>query len=190
VCNAQASSGGTDLIHKTMIINRFSKILTAVFIAILFILPACKKEKIDEQENLNVLKVKIGASTFTWSDTDGAGGILPKIDTIRLTPNSSFTSEITVQDGSTTPPLEYNVEIISKNIEHLFVYKPIGNLAVMNLSKDDNGKDFGLTATVKTTASGIGSLQIILKHLPDKSAADPSVTGETDLEVVFPVVIK
>ena len=173
-----------------MTINHFSKLFMLAFAIALVGFSACKKEEVDEQENLNVLKIKIGTTTFTWSDTDGAGGNAPKIDTIRLTPNGSFASEITIQDGSASPIKEFTPEIIEEKNDHLFVYKPTGNLTVTDLSLDGNGKAFGQTATVKTTAAGNGSLQIILKHLPTKTASDPSTTGETDIDVSFPVVIK
>ena len=173
-----------------MTINRFSKLFMTALAVALVGFSACKKEEVDEQENLNVLKIKIGTTTFTWSDTDGTGGKAPVIDTVRLTPNGSFASEITIQDGSVSPVKDFTPEIITEKNDHLFVYKPTGNLTVTDLSKDGNSKNFGQTATVKTTSAGNGTLQIILKHLPDKNAADPSVTGETDLDVVFPVIIK
>jgi hypothetical protein len=173
-----------------MKINIISKVSIAFLSFIFIAFSACIKEEVDEQENLNVLKIKIGATTFTWSDTDGAGGSAPKIDTIKLTPNGTFSCELSIQDGSANPVKDFTPEIITEKNDHLFIYKPTGNLTIIDLSKDNNGKSFGQTATVKTTAAGNSSLQIILKHLPDKSAADPSVTGETDLEVAFPVVIK
>ncbi len=173
-----------------MKISGLCRLLTIFSTIALIVFSACKKEKVDEQENLNVLKIKIGSSTFTWSDTDGVGGTAPKIDTIKLTPNGSFASEITIQDGSGNLPQDFTAEVISKKNDHLFVFKTTGNIAVTDFSIDSNGKPFGQTATVKTTAAGTGSLNIILKHLPNKSAADPSTTGETDIDVTFPVVIK
>lgn len=173
-----------------MKINIISKMSIAFLTLFIIAFSACKKEEVDEQENLNVLKIKIGATTFTWSDTDGAGGTAPKIDTIKLTPNGSFASELTIQDGSASPAKDFTTEIISESNDHLFVYKSTGNLSVTDLSKDGNGKAFGQTATVKTTVAGAGTLQILLKHLPNKDASDPSTTGETDIDVTFPVVIK
>jgi hypothetical protein len=152
---------------------------------------SCKKEeKVQEQENLNVLKIKIGAAIFTWSDTDGVGGATPKVDTIKLTPNTTFDVELTVQDGSKSPVFDATPEIIAEKNDHLFVYKSTGNFTISNYSKDGNGKDFGQTAKLQTVSTGNGSLQILLKHLPDKSATDPSKTGETDMDVSFPVVVK
>jgi hypothetical protein len=166
-------------------------IIKITLLLVAFIVFSCKKEeKTQEQENLNVLKIKIGANTFTWSDIDGAGGAAPKIDTIRLTPNSTFDVELTVQDGSKSPAQDFTSEIVAESNDHLFIYKPTGNFTVSNLSKDGNGKDLGQTAKLQTVAVGNGSLQVLLKHEPDKSAADPSKTGETDLDVSFPVVIK
>ncbi len=152
---------------------------------------ACKKTRVDEQENINVLKIKIGANTFTWSDIDGVGGTVPKIDTIKLSPNGTFAVDLTLQDGSTNPVKDFTLEIIAEKNDHLFVYKVTGvNLTVSDLSKDTKSKDFGQTASFKTAAASSGTLQVTLKHLADKSASDPSKTGETDLDVVFPVVIK
>ena len=173
-----------------MTYTRFSKSILVASAAFLMTFAACKKDPVDEQENINLVKIKLAGATFTWSDTDGAGGNAPKIDTIRLTPNGSFASELTIQDGSVTPATDFTTEIIAEKDEHLFIYKTTGNISVTDLSKDNNSKAFGQTATVKTTSAGAGTLQIILKHMPNKSATDPSTTGETDVDVTFPVVIK
>ena len=157
----------------------------------IIIFSACKKEAVDEQENLNVLKLKIGSTTYTWSDIDGAGGAAPKIDSIKLTPNGSFAVDVTIQDGSANPVKDFTPEIIAEKDAHLFIYKVTGaTVIVSDLSKDTKGKDFGQTATLKTGTASSGTLQILLKHNADKAASDPSKTGETDLDIVFPVVIK
>jgi hypothetical protein len=168
----------------------FKSILAALMIGFMSF-TACKKTAIDEQENINVLKIKIGANTFTWSDIDGVGGTAPKIDTIKLSPNGIFVADLTLQDGSTNPVKDFTPEIIAEKDDHLFIYKVTGaSLAITDLSKDGKNKDFGQSATFKTAAASSGTLQIILKHLPDKGAADPSKTGETDMDVIFPVGIK
>lgn len=165
---------------------------SALFISAIILLgfSSCIKDEEQEEENINVLKIKIGTTTFVWSDTDGAGGTAPKIDTIKLTPNSSLSSEVLVQDGSVSPAKDFTTEVITESDEHLFIYKTSSNISVTDLSKDKSGKAFGQTATVKTTTAGAGTLNIVLKHLPNKDASDPSATGETDIDVTFPVVIK
>ena len=176
-----------------MKINSISKSVAIASAIILSLFSACKKDPpapVSEQENLNVLKIKIGTATFTWSDLDGPGGNAPKVDTIKVSPNVTLPTEIAVQNGSKNPVEDLTPNIITESKDHLFVYKPAANLAFSALSKDGNGKDFGQTATVKTTTAGNGSLQIILKHLPDKSATNPAATGESDIDVTFPVVIR
>ncbi|MDZ7878700.1 MAG: hypothetical protein U5L45_13555 [Saprospiraceae bacterium] len=171
--------------------NIFFKITLAVLTVGFITFSSCKKTDQEPQENLNVLKIKIGTNTYTWSDIDGTGGVLPKIDTIKLTPNGTFATEITIQDGSVSPAKDYTAEIIAEKDAHLFVYRAISaNLTFTDLAKDSKNKNFGQTATAKTTTASSGTLQILLKHDADKSAIDPSKTGETDIEVVFPVVIK
>lgn len=171
--------------------NVFLKLTLAVLAVGCITFSSCKKTDEEPQENLNVLKIKIGANTYTWSDTDGTGGVAPKIDTIKLTPNATFAAELTIQDGSVSPAKDYTTEIIAEKDAHLFVYIVAGaNLTFTDLSQDSKSKDFGQTANAKTTAASTGTLQILLKHDPDKSATDPTKTGETDIDVVFPVVIK
>jgi hypothetical protein len=171
--------------------NIFLKITMHIALSSLIILSACKKTAVDEQENLNVLKIKIGSTTYTWSDIDGAGGAAPKIDSIRLTTNGTFATDITIQDGSANPVKDFTPEIIAEKDAHLFIYKVTGaTLTVSDVSKDTKGKDFGQTAMFKTGAASVGTLQVVLKHNADKSASDPSKTGETDLDLTFPVVIK
>jgi hypothetical protein len=172
--------------------NIFLKLTMLIAISNLIMFSACiKKEVVDEQENLNILKIKIGSTTYTWSDIDGAGGTAPKIDSIRLTPNGTFATDLTIQDGSANPVKDFTPEIIAEKDEHLFIYKVTGaNLTISDLSKDTKGKDFGQTATFKTGVASSGTLQIVLKHNADKSTSDPSKTGETDLDITFPVVVK
>lgn len=168
------------------------KFLTAVLVGSTLVFSSCKKDDPEEQENLNVVKLKIGSTTFTWSDTDGIGsGKAPVTDTIRLAPNAAGDFTIDILDGSVTPAKDYTVEIIAESSAHLFVFKATGaNLTPSALSNDTNGKPFAQSGKMTAGAASAGTLQIILKHNPDKAAANPATTGETDIDVVFPVVIK
>jgi hypothetical protein len=165
--------------------------LTAVLLGSILV-SSCKKDAADEQENLNVVKLKIGATTFTWSDTDGIGsGKAPVIDTIKLAPNASGDFTISVLDGSVSPPKDFTAEIVAEDNAHLFVLKITGaNLTTSGLSTDSKGKAFAQLGKMTAGAASTGTLQIVLKHNPDKAASNPATTGETDIDVVFPVVIK
>jgi hypothetical protein len=168
------------------------KILPIVALISAFVITSCKKHD-DEQENLNTLKLTIGGKAFTWTDTDGVGsGNAPKIDTIKLSPNAAAADfTVDISDASVTPAKDYTAEIVSESDAHLFVFTPTGaNLTVSGLSNDKNGKGFGQSGKMATGAASTGSLRIVLKHDADKGSANPANTGETDLDVSFPVVIK
>ena len=168
------------------------KFLSAVLIGSTLVFTSCKKDNGDAQENLNVVKLRIGSTTFTWSDTDGIGsGKAPVIDTIKLAPNAAGDFTIDILDGSVTPAKDYTAEIIAEKDAHLFVLTvKTANLTPSALSIDSKSKAFAQSGKMTAGAASVGTLQIILKHLPDKSAANPAITGETDIDVAFPVVIK
>lgn len=167
------------------------KFFSAVLIGSTLIFSSCKKTDNNEQENINVIKLKLGSATYTWSDLDGTGGKAPVIDTIKLAPNAVADFSVELSDGSVSPAKDYTAEVIAEKNAHLFVFKATGaNLTPSNLSNDTNGKPFAQSGKMTAGAASVGTLQIILKHEPDKSAANPASTGETDVDVVFPVVIK
>lgn len=168
------------------------KFLTAVLVGSTLVFSSCKKDNHDEQENLNVVKLKIGSTTFTWSDTDGIGsGKAPVIDTIKLAPNATGDFTIDILDGSVTPAKDYTAEIIAESDAHLFVLTvKNANLTASGLSNDSKSKAFAQSGKMTAGAASTGTLQIVLKHDADKAAANPATTGETDIEAVFPVVIK
>ncbi len=167
------------------------KFLMAILIGSTLLFSSCKKTDNNEQESINVIKLKLGSATYTWSDTDGAGGKAPVIDSIKLAVNATSAFTVELSDGSVSPAKDYTAEVIAEKNDHLFVYTVTGaKLAASALSTDANGKTFGQSGTMTATTASTGTLQIVLKHLPDKSAANPAITGETDVDVVFPVVIK
>ncbi|MBL7817207.1 MAG: hypothetical protein JNL70_19445 [Saprospiraceae bacterium] len=162
-----------------------------LFLTTIFAFSACQKEDVTEEENINVVKMKVGSLSFAWSDTDGDGGAAPKIDTIRLTTSTTSDFSVVFEDGSVSPAKDLTTEIVAESNDHLLVFTPTGaNLTFSSLSKDGNGKDFGQTGKIAVGAASTGSLQIILLHQPNKSATDPSKTGTQDRVVTFPVVVK
>jgi hypothetical protein len=167
------------------------KLLSVLLVGATVVFTSCKKTDEQPQENINVIKMKVGTSTFTWSDTDGAGGKAAVIDTIRLGVNTNPTFSVELLDGSVSPAKDFTVEVIAEKNDHLFVYTVTGaKVSVSALSTDANSKAFGQSGTMAATTASTGTLQIVLKHLPNKSAANPATTGETDVDVVFPVVVK
>jgi hypothetical protein len=89
------------------------------------------------------------------------------------------------------PNADFTEQIKGESAAHLLVYTvSTANLTVNNLNNDGNGKPFGQTANFITTVANAGTLRVVLKHNPDKNASNPSSTGESDVDVTFPVVIR
>lgn len=128
----------------------------------------------------------------SWSDIDGdSGAKQPIVDKISLKANTVYNGTIELFNETTTPITNLTNEINTKKEEHLWVYKfDKDNVAFEIKDFDANNKPVGLQFKATTTANGVGKLRLILKHLPNKSATDPSATGETDIDVSFDVAVE
>lgn len=180
-----------------------------IFIATLALFSACKSTKDDEplpaQEVLTTLKISFNNNgttrTFTWSDPDGAGGKQPTIDTIKLDTAVSYVTTLAVLDASKTPINDRTPEIISEGAAHQFFFSGTAItdafLTWLYADQDNNGYPIGITTSVQVLKkAGKSTLKVVLRHEPTKSAtgvAAGNITnagGDTDIEVVFPVVVK
>jgi hypothetical protein len=132
--------------------------------------------------------------SFTWRDEDASGN--PDIDEILLDAHSTYTLNLTILDESKTPVADVTEEIILEAAEHQFFFSITGPEMVIEYHDSDrNGKPVGLEnfATIEHESSG--SLTVILRHEPDKSAAGvmegdlTNAGGDTDIEAVFPLTI-
>ncbi|MBK8556142.1 MAG: hypothetical protein IPL65_10430 [Lewinellaceae bacterium] len=127
---------------------------------------------------------------FVWEDANG-DGIPESIDTIALAPNTAYTCTVHVYDDTVDPVNDITAEIKAENTAHLLVYTAINaDVAIVRTDADDNGAPFGLATQWNTGANSSGKTNIRLIHEPDKSASDPTATGETDFEVEFPTRIQ
>lgn len=160
---------------------------------------ACKDkdEAPTEQENITTIVVDIRAADgslvaeYEWNDLDGPGGNDPEIDTIVLDAGKTYSCDIHVYDRSRTPDVDITLEIEAESTEHLFVYAvAAADVAITALDTDADGKPFRLVTQWVTGAVSSGSVNIQLKHEPDKDAADPDATGDTDFDVTFPVRVQ
>jgi hypothetical protein len=173
--------------------KNFSVLFQIIFVISLIIVSSCKKGKENPQEVITTVVVHLtGAGgfdqEFTWEDKESDGS--PVIDTIELPGGGTYTGQIHFYDRSGTNNDDITAEVAAESDLHLVIYKVAGTNATININDTDaNGKPIGLETTWTTGASSAGSLQILLKHSPDKDAADPSTTGETDVDVNFPVTI-
>ena len=178
--------------------NQFFSINLIFSLLILFSF-SCEKDTEgypeDESELITTVSITFTpasgtAKSFKWTDKDGAGGIAPVIESIVLAANTSYTISTSFLDESKSPAYNVTEEILEDGYEHLVCYTSSGSAPAVQITDLDKKKDpLGLAGTLKTTTAGNGSLQIILKHIPDKKSTTPCSTGETDIEVTFPVTI-
>ncbi len=131
-------------------------------------------------------------SSFEFADLDGPGGLPAVKENINLKANTSYGLAVAFFDNSDIAnPVNITEEVLEEADEHLVCYEVTGAVAApVIIDKDANNKPLGLGATLQTGAAGGGTLKITLKHEPDKNAANPCSTGETDAEVTFDVVIQ
>ncbi len=172
---------------------------------------ACKKEDDhghdhNEGEVITTITVSLTDSgsttprTFVWSDPDGPGGNAPTIDTLRLTANTRANASLKLEDRSVTPAKNITVEIEREENEHQFFFTPtLPGLAIAydptDFDTNTPPKPLGLRSFWRTAGPGRGTVRIVLKHQPGIKASIPNTVGdatrgETDIEVVFPVIVQ
>lgn len=174
-------------------------IFLAILASCLFTFTAC-----DDDDNMTVNDPEVittveltftengNSTTFTIRDTDGPGGSDPVKETVQLASNTAYTVAVRFLDESDASDVEdITTEVREESDEHLACYSVTGTLETPVITDTDgSGNPLGLAATITTGAAGNGTLGVVLKHEPVKSATDPCSTGETDVEVTFDVEIQ
>lgn len=133
-----------------------------------------------------------GVSSFKFSDTDGAGGNPPVSEDITLAANTAYQLDIEFKDESNASDVkDITAEVREEAAAHLVCFAATGVLDIpVTLDTDANGAPLGLKTELETGQAGNATLAIILKHEPDKGAANPCNTGETDVQAEFEVVVQ
>lgn len=136
--------------------------------------------------------------SYFWEDTDGAGGALPNIDTLKLDTGLRYTVSLLLLDKTKTPWDTISNEIEERKNIHQFFYTPdnsiVDKLSVTTTDLDDNNPPLpvGLKLTFDTrnqtgyTPPAFGNLRVVLSHydgIPKSTGPSP----DTDLDIVFPV---
>lgn len=183
--------------------NKNKSLFVALALALLF--SACKREpKIpNEQEVITTLVYTLTPSgggttaTFTFRDVDGDGGNNPVLTTTNLQANTTYAGAVVLTNEQASPTEDVTAEISEEEDEHQFFFSStVTGLSVAYNDRDSNNKPIGLATTLTTTDAGTGQLTIILRHEPDKTAANVSsgditnAGGATDIEVTFDVTVE
>lgn len=177
-------------------------ILLALFSA------SCKKDEQKPSEGVNeevpenittvILKfsplvqdsIDTASFTVTWSDPDGVNGNEPEIDPVVLRPGRNYAVSIGLWDHSDAEPVDLTSEIEEEAKAHIFCYTPAGG-ADLDITRTDTDGTFkvGLETTWFAGNVSEGKVGIVLKHQPGGKDGTCD-QGETDVDVVFPIVIE
>lgn len=148
----------------------------------------------NEQEVITAVRFSAinGTDTlsFAYSDPDGDGGAVPTIDTIVLGAARTYQVSLEVLDETKSPVDTITGEIFAEAEDHQFFYNITGaNFTNTYNDLDANSLPIGLEVTWTTTTISNGNLLLTLKHQPGIKDGLIS-TGETDIEITFPVRIE
>lgn len=181
-------------------------LIFSLFIAITLFVTACGDDDTmieNPEEVITTLTYTLtpdgGGNTvvFSFVDLDGDGGNAPVLMTDNLQANTTYQGAIALLNESESPAEDIGEEVAEEDLEHqLFYVSTVPGLTVSYSDADSEGNPVGLETTLVTGDAGTGTLTIILRHEPDKSAtgvAEGSIAnagGETDIEVVFDVIVQ
>ncbi|HLF63932.1 MAG TPA: hypothetical protein VI603_09270 [Saprospiraceae bacterium] len=135
--------------------------------------------------------------TLQFRDLDGDGGNPPVITGDTLAAQTEYHTILSFLDESTIPVADITEEILDEDEDHQFFFQLSGvQMTHTYDDMDSNGNPIGIVNSFFTGDAANGTFKVILRHKPDKSAAGvangdiTNAGGETDIEVLFPVVIQ
>tara|TARA_Y100000385_G_C13026540_1_gene608673 strand:+ start:186 stop:722 length:537 start_codon:yes stop_codon:yes gene_type:complete len=154
----------------------------------------------NEEELITTFTVDLigpsSSATLSYVDLDGDGGSAPVISVDSLESNTVYTGSLTLLNEIDSPAEDITAEIFDEADDHQFFFSSTGASVFTYNDQDSDGNPVGLEFELTTASSGTENYSIILRHEPVKTAAGVSegditnAGGETDIEVVFEVVIK
>jgi len=163
------------------------------------ILTSCEPNTDNPNEQEIVTTLRITATevpvwtplVFEFNDPDGDGGNAPTIDTLHLAASTTYQVSLELLNESVSPVDTITHEIEEEGTDHQFFFVPAGvSITASYDDQDSNGDPVGLHSTWTTGAASSGTLRLTLKHL-DGLPKDGNInTGDTDIQVDFPVSIQ
>lgn len=181
------------------------KKLSIYFVTAALLLGACKKDENDPQNptptNEEELITTVTLHFYekgnvdnhvmgSFRDVDGAGGNAATIDTIILDTNTIYTASIELLDESGTDVVDITTEVKEESDEHIFCYEPSTSEINITITDSDGTYPLGVETEWTTGNTASGSVKVTLKHQPNGQKDGSCSSGETDVEVDFPVVIQ
>lgn len=131
-------------------------------------------------------------ATIKFKEGFGHGDALEIMDTLKLKAGATYSSELLLLNEVPKLVEVISEEVKAEGIDHQVFYLPAGiALTVTYRDSDATHLPIGLLTHFTTGLAGTGTLKVTLKHQPGlKSPTSTVATGETDVEVSFPVTIQ
>jgi len=177
-----------------------------LLLAFTLVFTACDKddpEVVNEEELITTLSYTLTPSrggtpiVLSFVDLDGDGGNAPVITGGTLSANQTYSGTLDLLNESESPAESIAEEVAEEDDEHQFFFaSTIEGLSVAYDDQDGDGNPLGLQTTLTTGGAGSGTLTVVLRHEPNKSAAGvaeggiENAGGETDIEVSFPIDVQ
>ena len=189
-----------------------SKILAIALVSI-FTFSSCsddddKPTPVIEEEVITTLKAvytPVGGGTeiiLQSRDLDGDGPNDAIISVSgKFAQGTTYNGVLTFLNETESPAEDKTEEIKELALEHQVFYQKtagINNIIYADTpsNKDSNGNPIGLESVFTTTGAATGTIRIILKHEPNKSALNvangdvANAGGSTDIEADFNIVVE
>lgn len=163
------------------------------------LLTGCKSEDpkpVNEEEVITTVEVTLvpddGGATVTlkFFDEDGEFGSIAPVTTISgpLKAGATYAGAITLLNETLEPAESVSDEVAEEADAHLFCYTTT-NVEVAYSDQDANGLPIGLLTTWTAGAAGNAEVEIVLRHQPGTKDGKCPGTGETDVQVTFPLQV-
>ncbi len=170
--------------------------------------PATPPQNTNPQELITTMRLSLvdtsnsaNTANAQFRDIDGPGGNPPVLDTLRLTPGTTYSCTLLLLDESRAPVDTISNEVAEENLAHRIWFTPGGGVSTrmtVVANDEDDGVPplpIGLATIISVSAGGsaLGTYRAVLKHyVPEsikRSDSDGSL-GESDVDVVFPIMIQ
>ena len=173
---------------------------------IMLVMLSCRKHESDEpptapvneEELITTVRMHFtpdgggDTTTLSFTDLDGDGGNAPVIIGDTLMGSATYDAWLELFNELTGDTITHEIEEDAE-AHQFFFQENGGTLAFVSYDDADaNGHPIGLRSTWQSSGVTDGTITILLRHEPDKSApgvSDGDITnagGETDIEVTLP----
>lgn len=186
---------------KSVSIPVFSILIFAISAMTTGLLSGCRNEDptpVNEEEVITTLEISFTPQgggiplTLKFYDADGEQGSIPPVITSSgpLKAATIYLVRIGLTNETVQPHGDISAEVAEEANDHLFCFNVDGNISITYEDADGNGLPLGLETLWETTGPGAAAVTVSLRHQAGTKTGDCPGSGETDVEVMFDVVIE